>query len=113
MATIMTSKQAIILALFPGVAEELAYRATNYGNMAWDGIARRVLYTRNVLYFGVALAAIGMVGLAISGVLAFKTTALLGGSITFLAAIALSGATLAAKNQWSGWCHQYENMFEA
>lgn len=57
---VMSNIKAVVVALAPGAAEAVAKRAANLGNMEWNGAARTIRYTRNILYCGSALAAIAM-----------------------------------------------------
>lgn len=59
----MTTTQAAICISIPGYAELLENKANCEGNLGWHGIAKKIKYTRNSLFAGVALTAIGVVGL--------------------------------------------------
>lgn len=93
----MSNIQAVGFALIPGAVEGLERQAIEVGNMAWDGTAKRVKYSRNALYLGFALTAIGATGATIgtTGAVLYTGTvlAILGVGITILAAKRLYNAT--------------------
>lgn len=62
----LTNLQAFELALVPGNAETLERAALNEGNLALDGIAKNIKYTRNALYISVALTAFAATGVIFS-----------------------------------------------
>lgn len=55
---LVSNLQVALFVLAPGAAESLESRANIDGNMAWQGIAKSVKYTRNALYIGIALTAL-------------------------------------------------------
>lgn len=74
--------------LRPGVAEDLI--AASKSNTNWMQIARKLYRSRNALYTAIALAAIGAVGLALSGfgtpaMIAFSATLALGAIVALVA----------------------------
>ncbi len=85
-------------ALIPGAAEYVEQTANHQGSLALFQTAKQIKYLRNVLYFGVALTAIGATGEVIGTTKAVlyttKVVGILGFGITSFAATKLYHLTL-------------------
>jgi hypothetical protein len=85
----MTNTQATIFALVPGVSERAERVAHDCGNIAWLGATKRVTWSRNSLYTGMALTTIGV----LANVPFAVALATIGGGLSLLSAKRLYVAT--------------------
>jgi hypothetical protein len=92
------NNQMTISCLRPGFVENLVKEARTTGNFTSFILAKGAQYSRNGLYIGVALAAIGALGLAKKkSLITFTATTTLGVGLTCLSAGMLSTMTALMK----------------
>jgi hypothetical protein len=93
----VSNLRLLALGLIPGVAEAEERNAIRVGNSAWDGIAKTIKGSRNILYIGVALTIIGSVAEACRGDLGVHSV--INASIIALGGLViLEGGILLKKN---------------
>jgi hypothetical protein len=88
--------------LIPGRADEFVSCAQGHGTV-WQDIAKKIQHSRSAIYVGIALIAIGAVGLAIANaplVFVFAGTACLGLIVTAVAAKKFYSATAAVLHSY-------------
>lgn len=64
---LLSRMQAAIIALVPGVSELIENKAVGSGNLALDGTAKKIRYSRDGMYISAAIAAIATVGAIFAG----------------------------------------------